>query len=85
MSDVFELMLYGFQNIMRWMSEIEYAGINVLMVCFVALFLSLIWGFILSPIFGNRGGSLSIGLSDVVSRSETRDYRSEIRNHRNSR
>lgn len=64
MSDVFDLMLYGFESMMDWMSKIEYNGISVLHVCFVALFLSLIWGFILSPLFGNRGGSLSIGASD---------------------
>lgn len=64
MQDVFDLMLYGFESMMNWMSEIEYQGISVLHVCFVALFLSLIWAFILSPLFGNRGGSLSIGASD---------------------
>lgn len=68
MSDVFDLMLFGFESIMDWMSEIDYNGISLLHVCFVALFLSLIWAFILSPVFGYRGGSLSISASDMVSR-----------------
>lgn len=77
MSNVFDLILYGFQSIMNWCSNIEYMGINVLQVCFFAFFISLVWGLILAPIIGNRSGSLSVGLSDTLNSRRARNDRRE--------
>lgn len=66
MTDIYQAVLYGFSEIISWMESIEYNGINLLMVSFFAFFFTLIWQLILAPVLGNRSGSLSIGLSDVV-------------------
>lgn len=87
MSNVFDLILYGFQSIMNWCSNIEYMGINVLQVCFFAFFISLVWGLILAPIIGNRSGSLSLGVSEMRSMSQSREDRRnarEVRQNQNS-
>lgn len=72
MQNVFQLILYGFQSVMDWCEHIEYMGINLLQVSFFAFFITLIWQLILSPIIGNRSGSLSVNLSEARSRSKTR-------------
>ena len=82
MSNVFDLILYGFQSIMNWCSNIEYMGINVLQVCFFAFFISLVWGLILAPIIGNRSGSLSVGLSDTLNSRRARNDRRERKNNK---
>lgn len=86
MDNVFELILMGFQNIMQWCSDIEYMGINLLQVSFVAFFLTLIWQLVLAPVIGNRaGGSLSVGLSDVRSSRMARNDRRERKERSNKK
>lgn len=69
MNNAFDMILYGFNQVFDWCLQIEYEGINVLMVAMFGLVLALFWRFFLSPVFGASGGSLGISLSDFVKRS----------------
>lgn len=86
MENVYDLILMGFQNIMNWMQNIEYFGINLLQVSFFAFFITLIWQLILAPVIGNRsGGSLSVGLSDVRTARLARNDRRERKERSNKK
>lgn len=64
--DIFAILLTGIRYFIDLMGQFKYEGISLLQVAFLGLFLTLIWRFLLSPLFGVNGGSLSAGVSDVV-------------------
>lgn len=68
----FEMILYGIESVFQWLEGISVFGISIFSMSAFVLLLSLFWRFILSPFFGRDGGSMSAGVSDVV--SSTRSY-----------
>lgn len=66
MIDVFAMLLEAVYSIFDWMTEFEYYGVTPFHVCFFALFLCLMWRFLLAPLFGSRGGSFGVSASDFV-------------------
>lgn len=63
----FEMILYGIESVFQWLEGISVFGISIFSISAFVLLLSLFWRFILSPFFGRDGGSMSAGVSDVVS------------------
>lgn len=63
----FEMILYGVENIFTWLENTSVFGISIFSISMFVLLLSLFWRFILSPFFGRDGGSMTAGVSDVVS------------------
>ncbi len=66
MTDIYAMLLEACYSIFNWMTSFEYYGVTPFHVCFFALFLGLMWRFILSPLFGSRGGSFGVSASDFV-------------------
>lgn len=67
-NSLYDMFKLGISSVISWMESLEYEGINLLHIAFVAFFFSLIWQFVLAPVLGNRPGGISIGASDLVSR-----------------
>lgn len=83
MLEYFEIILQGFQACFAWFEQIKIGDFSILDISLVVLFLTCCWRFLLSPIFGVSGGSLSVGVSDRVGREYARAQREEeIKNRR---
>lgn len=79
MVSAFDFVLEGISKIFEWMDSIECYGITLTQAAAFTLLMSLFWRFVLSPLFGRSGGSLSAGVSDTVRSQRSHNDRSAFR------